>query len=77
VAKTNGHGRQDHPGELALVFLWDGRTYDGRITVEDGLIHFDGRRRVVTDGQTTHRPAGARKWPLQAVREIRPLEQTA
>jgi hypothetical protein len=58
----------------AVVHLWDGRSYEGEVSITAGLLHFAGERRVLMDGKITRRPAGARKWPLRAVREIRPLD---
>jgi hypothetical protein len=55
----------------AIVFLRDLRQYEGEVWVADGLVHFYGERRVLTDGQVTHRPAGERTWPRCRIREIR------
>lgn len=55
----------------AIIVLRDRRSYEGHASIEGAWVHFEGRRRVLTDGEATYRPAGERSWPRRVVAEIR------
>ena len=55
----------------AIVFLRDGRAYQGDVSIADGLIHFAGERRINTGDHLMYREAGGRTWPRREIREIR------
>jgi len=55
----------------AIVFLRDGRRYEGQAAIDRGWVHFEGRRRVGNHEDVTYRPAGGRVWPRSKITEIR------
>jgi hypothetical protein len=60
----------------AIVFLRDGRSYQGAVSIADGFVHFDGDRRIRTDeDHVMYRQAGGRTWPRREIRELRWLSE--
>jgi hypothetical protein len=55
----------------AIVFLRDGRSYEGDTSIESGWVHFEGTRRHNTGDHVLYREAGERSWPRRLIREIR------
>ena len=58
-----------------VVFTRDGLVFEGEVVLDRGVVHFSGRRRVRDLTGITYRPADPRTWPINALREIRWLEQ--
>jgi hypothetical protein len=58
-------------GRRAVVFLRDGRMYEGAVSISGGFVHFEGRRRVRSGDDVTYRAAGGRAWPRRELKEIR------
>jgi hypothetical protein len=55
----------------AIVFLRDGRGFEGQVSIDDGFVHFDGKRRTNTGDHVIYHPVGGRTWPRREIREIR------
>jgi len=60
----------------AIVYLRDGRAYEGDTTINAGWVHLDGQRRLKIDGEVSYRPAGERTWPQASIAEIRWNQET-
>lgn len=59
----------------AVVSLRDGRSYEGQVSVEGGLVHLNrGRRRVREMEGITYRSTEPRSWPPGRIGEVRWLE---
>jgi hypothetical protein len=57
--------------------LRDGRCFEGEISIADGFVNFDGRRRIHTGDHIMYREAGGRTWPRREIREIRWSDEDA
>jgi hypothetical protein len=69
------HHSNEPRGRHAVVFLRDGRVYEGDVLISDRLVHFEGRLRVGRGGDVSYRAAGGRVWPQRELKEIRYTDQ--
>ncbi len=64
-------GVGDGRSRQAVVYLRDGRGYEGSVELSYGWVIFDGVRRTNTGDQVIYHQAGERTWPRRQVRSIR------
>ncbi len=56
---------------VAVIFLRDGRAYEGAATIEERFVTVHGRRRLNTGFEVRYGIDGVWTWPTRQLREVR------
>jgi hypothetical protein len=60
---------------VGIVYLRSGKEYEGELEIVDGMVHFDGERRLCNMSGVSYYYAEPRTWSSREVTEIRWLER--